>query len=214
MTNYLTTDELVVQLNNQAHQNIKNLALEQNKKADTKEKFKKFSFKITRKKIFWLALILALIHIFSVSIPLLSENRGINAYRSTTLLAVPMNQEINDQLIAKVVRVEKVDLDTLAVGDQIILYGRYNTEYYWIEEIISLDIDQGVAQTIFDGVISYTVNLDDIQGVYIEDANLLSIISYVSSSLKGYIFMIGTYAIIFSLVYIFYIRKKEDKPIE
>lgn len=214
MANYLTTDELVVVLNEQSNQNIRNLALGQIKKNTKKDKLKHFNFKITRKKIFFLALFIAFIHIFYISIPLLSENRGINAYQSTTILAVPMDQDITGQLIAKVVRVSKVDLDELAIGDKIIIYGSYNTENYWIEEIVTIDRDLGTAEVTYDRIIKDTINLDQIEAVYIEDASLINIISYVSSNLKGYLFMLGTYFIIFGMVYIFYIRKKEDKPVE
>ncbi|PKK97295.1 MAG: hypothetical protein CVV58_02025, partial [Tenericutes bacterium HGW-Tenericutes-3] len=128
MSNYLSTDELVAQLHNQHNQPINHKEIKKNKKNEKvslKARFKNINFKITKKKVFWLALILAIIHIFSVSVPLLSENRGINAYNSTTVLAVTMDQELDGDLVAKIVRVEKIDLDALEVGDKIMLYGRY-----------------------------------------------------------------------------------------
>ncbi len=207
MANYLTTEELVKLIDQK--KSITPLA---SIRKPVHNKIRK-KFKINKRTIFFMALILAIIHIFYISVPLLSEDRGINTYKSTTILAVPMNQVFDGQLAAKVVRIKKVDLETIAVGDEIVLYGRYNTELYWIEEIVSIDYDLGIAETTFDGVISNTVNLEDFKGVYIEDANLLGIISYISSNLKGYIFMLGTYFILFSTVYIFYIRKKEDKPV-
>lgn len=213
MSNYLTTDELVTQLHNQTNQPTTNNKEKKRKKISLKEKFKKINFKITRKKIFWLALILAIIHIFSVSVPLLSENRGINAYKTTTILAIPMNQEIDDVLDVKIVKIKKIDLDNLEVGEKIILFGEYGTQNYWVKEIVSIDSVNRTVQTTFDGVISHEASYDDLEGIYIEDANILGIISYVSSNLRGYIFLLGTYFVIFSMVYVFYIRKKEDKPI-
>ncbi len=213
MSNYLTTDELITQLHNQTNQPITIKQIKNKDKISLKNRLKRINFKITKKKIFWLALILALIHIFSISVPLLSENRGINAYKTTTVLAVPMNQEIDVELVAKIIRIEKVDLDNLEIGQQIVLYGRYGTANYWIEEIVSIDDANRTAETTFDGVISNEISLDDIKGVYIGDASIFGIISYVSSNLRGYVFLLGTYFVVFSMVYIFYIRKKEDKPV-
>ena len=75
--------------------------------------------------MFFIALALAIFHIFYVSIPLLSENRGVNAYGVTTLLAVPMDQDLTDTVNAHVVMVEKLDLDKLKVGDKV-LFGKWN----------------------------------------------------------------------------------------
>ncbi|MFH1692956.1 MAG: hypothetical protein ABH890_01595 [Bacillota bacterium] len=152
-------------------------------------------------------------HIFYVSIPLLSENRGVNAFGTTTLLAVPIDQDLGGAIKVRLILIEKLDPELLVIGDKVVVYGKYGTDLNWVVEIVSIDFSQGIAEVTFDGVISDTVNIDDIEGLYVGNANILSIITYISSNLKGYIFLLGTYVVVFTVVYIFYIRKKEDKPI-
>ncbi len=208
MANYLTTEELVKLLDQQKVTNPTAEVIKSVQKTSRKK------FRFNKKIVFFIALALAIAHIFYVSIPLLSENRGVNAYGVTTLLAVPMDQDLGQTVHAHVVLVEKLDSVNLQVGDKVLIYGRFGTDLNWVEEVVSIDITQGTAQTTFDGVVSNTVNISDIKGIYLGKASLLGIITYISSNLRGYIFLLGTYFVIFSMVYIFYIRKKENKPVK
>ena len=208
LSNYLTTEELLKLLDQQKATNQLNQIIP---KVQHKNK-KKFRF--NKKTVFFIALALAMIHIFYVSIPLLSENRGINAYGVTTLLAVPMDQDLGETVNAHVVLIERVNPESIQVGDMVVIYGRFGTDLNWVEEVVSIDLDEGTAQTTFDGVVSNPVLISDIKGIYLEQASLLGIITYISSNLRGYIFLLGTYFVVFSMVYIFYIRKKENKPVE
>jgi len=207
LANYLSTEELVKILEQQKTANPPVLVT----KKIPQESQKKNKIKLI---VFFVALALAVLHIFYVSIPLLSENRGVNAFGVTTLLAVPMDQDLGQTVNARVVMVEKLELQNLQVGDKVLIYGRFGTDLNWVEEVVSIDTNQGTAETTFDGVVSNTVTLGDIKGIYIGNASLLGIITYVSSNLRGYIFLLGTYIVIFSMVYIFYIRKRKDKPIK
>jgi len=220
LANYLSTDELLEKLKQQETVGIQKLQkknkiqkpLEPQEFKVIKQK-RKIKFKLNRKFFFFIAIIAALFHIFYVSVPLLSDNRGINAFGITTLLAVPMDQELGQYVNAKVVLIEKYDTNLYAVGDNVVVYGEYGTDLNWVVEIVSIDIDNQEAEITFDGVVSHTVKLDDIQGMYVKIAGLMGIISYISSNLKGYIFLLGTYVVGFSVVYYFYIKKKKDKPV-
>ncbi len=208
MANYLTTEELVKLLDQQKAANPTAQVIENVQKESRKK------FRFGKKIVFFIALALAITHIFYVSIPLLSENRGVNAYGVTTLLAVPRDQDLGQTVHAHVVLVERLDSVNLQVGDKVLIYGRFGTDLNWVEEVVSIDTTQGTAQTTFDGIVSNTVNISDIKGIYLGKASLLGIITYISSNLRGYIFLLGTYFVIFSMVYIFYIRKKENKPVK
>lgn len=209
MANYLSTEELVRQLNQQQANST-----ETQKEFKPIQETKKRKFSINRKLIFLLALIAAIFHIFYVSIPLLSDNRGVNAFGVTTVLAVPMNQEIGQSVTARVILIEKLDIAQLKVGDMIIIYGEFGTDLNWVGEILELSFENQTAEVTFDGFIKRTIDFDEIEGLYLRNADLLGIISYISSNLRGYIFLLGTYVVGFSLVYYFYIRKKTDKPIQ
>jgi len=199
LTEYLSTDELLVFIEKQSE------IPEYNPNQKTKRKFK-----VQRKHIFWFVVLLAILHIFSQSITIFSENRGINTLGYTTVLAVPMNQELDDELIATVARIRKVDLDTLVIGEKVIIYGKYGSDFYWIEEIIAINLESNEITTTFDGLIANTIQFEDVEGVYIEDANFLQLLSYISSNTRGYVFLILTYALVLSAVYFLYVNKKQQ----
>jgi len=217
LANYLSTDELLEKLEQQEAGVIqkpqKPQKPEKSQEFEVIKQKRKVKFKLNRKFFFFLAIIAALFHIFYVSIPLLSDNRGINAFGVTTILAVPSDQELGQFVNAKVVLIEQNDANLYEVGDNVVVYGEYGTDLNWVVEIVSIDENNHEAEITFDGVISHTVNLDDIEGKYVKIAGLMGIISYISSNLKGYIFLLGTYIVGFSMVYYFYIRKKKDKPV-
>jgi hypothetical protein len=201
LTEYLSTDELLGLIKKQSEISTYNFK-------------KKAKFKINRKHIFWFAVVLAIFHILSQSITFFSENRGINTLGYTTVLAVPMDQELDDELTATVARIKKLDLEALMIGDKVIIYGKYGSDFYWIEEVIAINIGSNEITTTFDGLLANTVSIDEIEGVYIEDANFIQLLSYISTNTRGYIILILTYALVLSAVYFLYVNKKpKNKPL-
>lgn len=201
MTEYLTTDELLGLIQRQDDQPAYNF----------KEKRK---FKINRKHIFWLVVALSLVHIVSLSITYFSDNRGINALGYSTVIAVPMDQELDDELTATVARIKKLDLTSLQIGDKIVIYGKYGSSLYWIEEVIAINLEENTVTSTFDGLLANTVSIDDISGIYLGKANLLQILSFVSSNTRGYMILIATYGFVLTTVYFLYIKKKKKINLE
>jgi len=203
LTEYLSTDELLGLIKKQSDVPVYNF----------KQK-NKTKFKLQRKHIFWFVTVLAILHIFSQSITYFSENRGINALGYTTVLAVPMDQELGNQMRATVSRIRKLDIETLAIGDQVVIYGKYGSDFYWIEEVIAFNLETNQITTTYDRLLANTVSIDEIEGVYIEDANFLQLLSYISTNTRGYIVLILTYALVLSTVYFLYVNKKpKNKPL-
>ena len=203
MTEFLSTDELLGLIKKQS--DVPTYAFKENNKT---------KFKIQRKHIFWLVVVLAILHILSQSVTFFSDTRGINTLGYATVLAVPMDQELDDQVVATVARIKKLDESVLAIGDKVIIYGKYGSDLYWIEEVIAFNLETDEITTTFDGLIANTVSFDDIEGVYVEEANFLQLLSFISSNTRGYIILIATYALVLSTVYFLYVNKKpKNKPL-
>lgn len=199
MADYLSTEELLAQL---ARQKV---ASEIYIKKDTK----KLKIKINKKQIFWSFVALAILHTLFISFPLILPNRGSGLLGNTNVLAVPNNQELDEELDTKIVIVKQFKLDELTVGDDILVYGRYSTEIYWIEEVVEIREASNELETTFDGFISNSIPIDDVDYIYIRDSSFLGTIYYVSSSPRGFIVMVTTQALILSVVYYFYIKEKK-----
>lgn len=199
MANYLSTEELLAQL---ASQKVaSNLHIQ--------KKVRKFNIKINKKTIYWIFVGLAILHTMFIAFPLILPNRGIGLLGTANVLAVPNNQELDEELSTRIVIVKRFKLDDLKVGDNILIYGRFGTDIYWVEEVVEIRESLNELQTTFDGFISNTTSIDDIDFVYIKDASFLGTIYYVSSNLRGFLVMASVQGLILSIIYVFYIKENK-----
>jgi hypothetical protein len=199
LANYLSTEELLAQL---ASQKVaSNLHIQ--------KKVRKFNIKINKKTIFWIFVGLAILHTMFIAFPLILPNRGIGLLGTANVLAVPNNQELDEELSTRIVIVKRFKLDDLKVGDNILIYGRFGTDIYWVEEVVEIRESLNELQTTFDGFISNTTSIDDIDFVYIKDASFLGTIYYVSSNLRGFLVMASVQGLILSIIYVFYIKENK-----
>lgn len=167
-------------------------------------------FKITKTKVFYIALVIAIIHIFILSISLITENKGINAFGATTVLAVPMNQDLDNELYARIIVIETLDISNLAIGDKVIIFGQYGKDIYWVNEVVKIDLELAKADTTFDGFISNQINIEDIKGLYVRQGHLIHRINHVATTTTGFASIIVTYALIFVVTYYLYIKKPNE----
>ncbi|MCR3906322.1 MAG: hypothetical protein NUK62_04785 [Tenericutes bacterium] len=199
MAEYLSTEELLAQL---ARQKVTS-------DPHIQKKIKKLNIKINKKAIFWSFVVLAILHTLLIAIPLIMPNRGINILGTTNVLAVPNNQELDEELNTKIVVIKKFKLQDLEVGDNILIYGRYGTDIYWIEEVVEIRDSINELETTFDGFISNTTSIDDVDFIYIKDASFFGTIYYVSSNLRGFLVMASVQGLILSIIYGFYIKENK-----
>ena len=95
-----------------------------------------------------------------------------------------------------------------------ILYRRYGEDILVVETIVSIDRTQKIVITTSDGFIeSNEVDFEDIVGVFERRAHLGEIIIFVSTSLRGFIILVGSYLLLFGVIYYFYMGKKKEEPV-
>jgi hypothetical protein len=199
LANYLSTEELLAQLASQKVTSDLHI----------QKKVRKFNIKINKKTIFWIFVGLAILHTMFIAFPLILPNRGIGLLGTANVLAVPNNQELDEELSTRIVIVKRFKLDDLKVGDNILIYGRFGTDIYWVEEVVEIRESLNELQTTFDGFISNTTSIDNIDFVYIKDASFLGTIYYVSSNLRGFLVMASVQGLILSIIYVFYIKENK-----
>jgi hypothetical protein len=199
LANYLSTEELLAQLASQKVTSDLHI----------QKKVRKINIKINKKTIFWIFVGLAILHTMFIAFPLILPNRGIGLLGTANVLAVPNNQELDEELSTRIVIVKRFKLDDLKVGDNILIYGRFGTDIYWVEEVVEIRESLNELQTTFDGFISNTTSIDNIDFVYIKDASFLGTIYYVSSNLRGFLVMASVQGLILSIIYVFYIKENK-----
>jgi hypothetical protein len=220
LSNYLTTDELVAELNKvnlavTSHGNIeKNRKKDVTKKAVNQTKKESKTSKKTKKLIFFIVLAIAVINLIFLMIPTFFENGSFLINGDKSVLAVPNDQEfgVGDNILnTKIIVIEKLNPEELENGDLIVVYGRFDKDLYWMEEVLDFDLENEILSTTFAGFILNTYSFEEISGIYVRDANLLNIIYYVSTSIRGFIILVFVHLIIFGFVYYFFIKDKKVK---
>lgn len=211
LNNFLTTEEILKRIQS----SMSSVQAEKPKK----EKKQKTDEVINRnqkiKKIIYFSLLaLAIIHILFVTIPLISPSGAVNVVGRQYVMAVPNDQELDNELNTRIVQIKPFRIDDVSIGDTIVIYGKFGTEVFWVEEIVEIDYGNQTIDATFDGFLRNTYLFEDIGGTVLRQTNIFGSIIFVASQARGYMALLVTYIIVFSTVYYFYIRKpkhlKED----
>ncbi|PKK99496.1 MAG: hypothetical protein CVV57_00120 [Tenericutes bacterium HGW-Tenericutes-2] len=206
MTDFMTTEELVLLLKKQKMSEIG-----ENRQLESAGKTKKKKFKFNKKTIFWIITGLASLHILFITIPLVLPNRGINLLGYANLIAIPNTQELDEELYQRVITVHPFDINDIEVGDKVIVYGRFSTEVYWVETIVDIRENLGEIDTSFDGFIRNTNQIENIDYKFVRESSFIGVIYFTSSNLRGYLVMFSTHVLILGLVHYFFINEKDKK---
>lgn len=205
MQDFLTTEELIRQLNTQ--ETVAKSTKEIRSRVITKARVKK-----TFKTFFWIALVIAILNTLYSIIPMVTNHRGVDILGRTSMLAVPNDQELDQELQGSVIRVEKFDFDKIKVGDKIVIYGKFGTELYWVEEVTEINPSAREIHTTFGYFIQNTYAEEEVVATYLREVTPLGEIYYVGSTPRGFTSLLAIQGIILTLIYYYYIRKpKENK---
>ena len=204
MNEFLTTEQLVLKL--QLQQNKPIAEINNEKKVVSHNKRSKIS-----KIIYWIIVgLMAIYMVFSI-IPIVFKDRAVNILGLTTMLAVPNDQELDEELTSDVIHVKKFKFEDIKIGDRIVIYGKFSTELYWVEEVVSIDETNETLDTTFGYFIRNTYSKDEIRATFSHHVNTLSTILYVSTTPRGFASLFFIEALILSVVYYYFVRKPKEK---
>lgn len=143
-------------------------------------------------------------------IVMVTPNRGIRAYGSTQVLAVPRGQEIIDSRIkVKVIRITSLDINVLEPGMILVVNNPRNPAYFWVEEVVSIDRPNNQLVTSFDGFLTSVIDIDDIEGVFVRESNFFGILYYVSTQPRGFAFTSLFVVLLLGAVYVAFIYDRK-----
>ncbi|PKK93824.1 MAG: hypothetical protein CVV61_02725 [Tenericutes bacterium HGW-Tenericutes-6] len=210
LNNFLTTEEILKRIHTststvQAQKTHVPKAVKSQKDVDRKNKIKKI--------IYFSLLALAIIHIVFVTIPLIAPAGAVNVIGRQYVMAVPNNQELDNELNTKIVQIKPFRIDDVSVGDAVVIYGKFGTNVYWVEEIVAIDYGNQTIDASFDGFLRNTYLYEEVSGTLIRETSLFGTLLFVATQARGYLALLVTYTVIFGTVYYFYIREPKQKNI-
>ena len=106
-----------------------------------------------------------------------------------------------------IVKIQEVDLASLQVGDQIVVCCDFGTSENWVEEVVSIDAESDLIESTYDGLIVFESSLEDVYGVFQNEANFFGTIYYTSSFLRGYLFLLASEVILLFLYHHIFVKK-------
>ena len=162
---------------------------------NNKEKAQKLNilFKHELKKYLWTGYfafgVILVINVIIMTFYLVDSGYNYNLMDHSYVDAVLPAQDIGGVMDLGIVRIEKVQYSDLSVGDQVVVYGDFAVEVYWVETIVSLDAATNNIELTYDQVTTNTYNIDQVIGQYSNNAEFFGTIYYSSMFLRGYLFL-------------------------
>ncbi len=204
MNEFLTTEQLVLKL--QLQQNKPIAEINNEKKVVSHNKRSKIS-----KIIYWIIVgLMAIYMVFSI-IPIVFKDRAVNILGLTTMLAVPNDQELDEELTSDVIYVRKFKFEDVNIGDRIVIFGKFGTDLYWVEEVVAIDEVNRTLDTTFGYFVKNTYQEDEIRATFSHHANNLSTVFYVSTTPRGFLSLFFIEVLIMGIIYYYFIRKPKEK---
>jgi hypothetical protein len=169
-------------------------------------------FKYTDKLYTWIGFFilafLVIINILIMTFYLVDSNYEYNLSTHAYVDAVLPGQDIGSTLQLGIVRIEETNFEELNVGEEVIVYGDFSLDVYWVETVVSVDAQKFEVASTYDQNSVTTFSKDEILGTYVRDANFMGTIYYSASFTRGFIFLTITHGIIlFSYYYVLLYKK-------
>lgn len=199
MKDFLSTGELVDNLNIQKKQ--KDIEVKPSKP------------KIYKNIIFGSIVFLAVLHLLFMGLPLFLKNKTNDLLGYHYVIAVTKDQQLDEQLIGKVVRTKTIDMESLRVNNHILVYNFYGgDQYYWEVEVIDIDPTAETLRLSFDGVIKKDFTFNQVEGEVANISNFIGVFYYTGSTPRGFIIMIFLHAVsVYGIYYAMFNKKKSKR---
>lgn len=204
MNEYLTTEELVKALHLQASR-------PQSKEVVKQKKISNQKIKKVGRIIYFVVLGLLVLYTLYALIPMVVKDRAVNLLGRSTMLVIPNDQELDQELNSDVIHIKKFSFNDIKIGDRIIIYGKFGTDLYWMEEIVDIDTVNRTLDTTFGYFIRNTYSEQEIIASFDHHANLFSTIIYVATTPRGFVSMLFMEALILSVIYYYFVREQKEK---
>ena len=103
--------------------------------------------------------------------------------------AVLPEQDIGGVMDLGIVRLEQAKYSSLSIGDQVVVYGDFSLDVYWVETVVSLDDETKTIGLTYDEISINTYHIEEIVGQFTSNADFFGTIYYTSTYIRGYIFL-------------------------
>jgi hypothetical protein len=201
---FLTTEELLLAISSNYHEQA----------VDTKaNKGKNKIRKILNKYvIYWSIVFIAVLHLVFAAIPMLFNDKGLGLLGYRYAITYQFNEETAPEYplfiaVHHPFALERIQEDTL-----ILIRGRFGTEYYNIEEIISIDENNKELTSTFDGTTTSTYSFDEIEAIFYRRANQFETLYFIFGTPRGFIMLFIGNLVLFGGLYLMYINPKPLLP--
>lgn len=202
--NLLTTDELLKELEDTSSETF-----------ITRQK--KHQKKKIQWYIFWGIVIIAVLHLLLFSFPtIFGVHNTVQFFGQARVIGIAFVPGDVPERNGQVMVIHKYDVDQIAVGDKVVVYGLLSTTYFWEVEISDINQTAQTFEASYDGIYSVVYDFEDIDGVFVREANGVGVILLVSTRWTGLLSTAAVYGSLILVYYMMFIRelkviKREDK---
>jgi len=206
LNDFLTTEELIHRLRTQAssEKDIKYVQRHREKKEHTIVT-KRF------KMIYWITVGLFGLVTLLALLPMILPDRAIGLFGEAMILAIPNDQELDEELRADVILIKSFEFDNIEIGDRIIIYGKFSTDLYWVEEVVSIDPTHRTIDTTFGYFVRNTYDESDVIATFHDHTTTFQSLVYVATTPRGLMSLVLIEILVFGSIYYYFIRDSKEK---
>ncbi len=157
------------------------------------------------------ALVLVIVHAIYVTLIYFDREYNFTILNRTYVSAVAPDQSINDVLSTDIVVIREVDIEELSPGDQIISYGDYGVNEYWVMQVNAVNETTNQVTYTYDGTVAFGTLASDIIGRYDHSANFIGTLYFSATFIRGYILLIMIHLFIIATAYFITYEHKEEQ---
>ena len=198
MSDLLSTDELLLYTNEHKGSSDSNSINEQ----------KENRVKFNKKYLFGSIVFIAVLHLIFMALPMISSNLAKNIFGYQYIIAITNDQALNDNLTGTVVKISDFNPNDIEIGKSVFIYGLYDRDIYWEVDVLENDSNQEQIEGTFDNIIRNTYTYDQIEGIYVNEANFIGIFYYTASTTRGFLTMMLFHGLMIYTVYYLMLNKK------
>jgi len=197
---FLTTEELLLAISN----NYTDFST-QAKANQGKNKVKKI---VNKYVIYWSIVFIAVLHLVFAAIPMLFKDKGLSLLGYRYEITYRFNELTAPEYPLFIAVHHRFDSQRVTDDDFLLINGRFGTKYYNIEDILSINQENGEIISTFDGTTTSTHPFDEIEAVYYRKANQVETLYFIFGTPRGFIMLIIGNLVVFGGLYMFYINPK------
>jgi len=159
---------------------------------------------------FYILVILIMASVGMMTLQLIDSDYSYQILQRSFIAAVSPDQDINTVMYTDVIQIVNFNENKVTPGDNVVIFGDYNIDEYWVEEVTEMDFVNREITLTYDQLSTNTYSFDDVVGTFEKEANIIGTILYTAKFPTGYMWIVASHIFILVFYYLSVVNPKKE----